>query len=61
MAQFLKFTWSLSVFSAVIATIAGAAIIWLHAPAATLIFAGWATVVVYESLTSWVNRRIDRR
>jgi hypothetical protein len=29
--------------------------------AATLIFAGWATVIAYESLSSWVDRRLGRR
>lgn len=61
MAKLLKFPWGLSLFSGVVATAAGAAIICLDAPAATLIFAGWATVIAYESLSSWVDRRLGRR
>jgi len=61
MARLLKFPWGLSLFSGVVATIAGAAIVWLDAPAATLIFVSWAIVVAYDPLNSWVNRRVGRR
>jgi uncharacterized membrane protein len=61
MAKLLKFPWGLSLLSGVVATVAGAAIVFLDAPAATLIFAGWATVIAYEPLSSWVDRRLGRR
>lgn len=61
MAKLLKFPRGLALFSTVVAVTVGAAILFLNAPAATLIFASWATVVAYESLSSWLDRRLRRR
>ncbi len=56
-----RFPWGPLVFSTVLGSVAGIAILAFGVPPKVFALVAWGTIALYAALSSWAERRLGRR